>query len=201
MDEPLYLNLLKNRMKELGITDEELAGKTNLSISTIKYFKSDPQWNIRLDSLIKILIATKTPFHEMIKMPNYIQYQIELASKELLKKELHKNPSSSKIPYFTKENTHLLQSLFKQAEIPVTINPYNFLKSINLSTVQSGVPIVLHMNLAVYPDTKSCITILNSFIAVNTYYNNLETVMVDCIDIIERFISEMGIKKLQYISL
>ncbi|MFS0594428.1 helix-turn-helix transcriptional regulator [Cytobacillus horneckiae] len=84
MDKPLFVNLLAKIMKEHGIKDEELAEKSSLSESTIKYFKSRQEWNIRLDSLIKILISTETSFNELIKIPIKIEDYRELCSNKFV---------------------------------------------------------------------------------------------------------------------
>lgn len=200
MNNPTMVNNLKAIMMKKGITIKELVTKSNLSESKIKAIRMNPHDNINLLTIEKIMLAIDSRLNELIKDPNNIDDFLDLFYDDFLGKEQLRNPQLHKKHYFENENNRLLQKLFSQVGIQVSISPYNSFKSINLATMQFGVPVVLRFNMKIHQEKRPYVTIPDSFIGVNTYYYELEKIIEACIDVIEKFSTIIDVNKLQIIN-
>ncbi|MDM5209819.1 helix-turn-helix domain-containing protein [Cytobacillus kochii] len=200
MNNPTMINNLKAIMIKKGITVKELVTSSNLSRSKIKAIRANPHDNINLLTIEKIMRAIDSTLNELIKDPKNLGDFLDLYFDIFLEGELLRNPHLHKKHYFGNENNRLLQKLFSQVGIQVSISPYNSFKSINLATMPFGVPIILRFNMKIHQEKRPYVTIQDSFIGVNTYYYELEKIIEACIDVIEKFTTKIDVDKLQIIN-
>lgn len=66
MDEKSTADLVRERRKSQGLTQEQLASRADVSIDTIGYFETGRNKTLRLSTLIKIASALKCKTAELI---------------------------------------------------------------------------------------------------------------------------------------